>query len=105
MAARAFSRFMKFLIVLVVLVAGAVGATWMRYERFDPCVWMHQDMVAESSLPALIVTARIKAAFLLDGVTEPTPKQCLYAWWKHRFEGARASGKSDADKKDKPEKK
>jgi hypothetical protein len=92
LAARVFSRFMKFLIVLVLLAAAAVSATWVRYDSFDPCVWMEHDMVADSSLPALIVTARIKAAFLLDGVTEPTPKQCLYAWWQHRFEDAKANG-------------
>ena len=91
MAARVFSRFMKYLIVLVLLAGAAVSATWVRYNSFDPCVWMEQDMIADSSLPALIVTARIKAAFLLDGVTEPTPKQCLYAWWQHRFEDAKAA--------------
>ncbi|NKB21470.1 MAG: hypothetical protein GKS01_13325 [Alphaproteobacteria bacterium] len=89
------SRFMKFLIVLVVLVASAVGATWVRYESFDPCAWMHKDMVESSGLPGLIVTARIKASFLIDGVTSPTPKLCLYAWWQHRFEGAKNSGKTD----------
>ncbi len=93
MAARVFSRFMKFLIVLVLLAGAAVSATWVRYHSFDPCVWTEQDMLADSSLPALIVKARIKAAFLLDGVTEPTPKQCLYAWWQHRFEDAKAAGK------------
>lgn len=91
---RIFSRFMKILIVLVLLVAAAVSATWVRYASFDPCVWTEQDMVADSSLPALIVTARIRAALLLDGVTEPTPKQCLYAWWQHRFEDAKANGQT-----------
>ena len=92
--ARIFSRFMKILIVLVLLVAAAVSATWVRYASFDPCVWTEQDMVADSSLPALIVTARIRAGLLLDGVTEPTPKQCLYAWWQHRFEDAKANGQT-----------
>jgi hypothetical protein len=93
LAARVFSRFFKTLIVLVLLAGAAITATWVRYDSFDPCVWMEKDMVADSSLPALIVTARIKAAFLLDGITEPTPKQCLYAWWQHRFEDAKAAGK------------
>tara|TARA_Y100001936_G_scaffold246114_1_gene289404 strand:- start:13199 stop:13510 length:312 start_codon:yes stop_codon:yes gene_type:complete len=100
LAARAFSRLFKTLLVLVLLVAGATAATWMRYESFDPCAWMQQEMVEESGLPELIVIARIKAAFLLDGVTEPTPKQCLYAWWKHRFEGAKVSAENGADKGD-----
>jgi hypothetical protein len=92
LATRVFFRFMKFLIVLVLLIAAAVSATWVRYNSFDPCVWMEQDMISDSSLPALIVTARIRSAFLLDGVAKPTPKQCLYAWWQHRFEDAMASG-------------
>ena len=92
--ARIFSRFMKILIVLVLLVAAAVSATWVRYASFDPCVWTEQDMVSDSSLPALIVTARIRAALRLDGGTEPTPKQCLYAWWQNRFEDAKANGQT-----------
>ena len=83
---------MKFLIVLLVLSAFAVGATWVRYDSFDPCAWMYKDMVESSNLPGFIVAARIEAASLLSGVTSRTPKQCLYAWWHHRFEGAQSDG-------------
>jgi hypothetical protein len=35
-----------------------------------------------------MVEAKIRAQFLLDGVTNPTTYQCLSAWWKVRAESA-----------------
>ena len=92
MAARVFSRFMKFLIVLVLLAGAAVSATWVRYHSFDPCVWTEQDMLADSSLPALIVKARIKAAFPAGWRDRANPQAmslCLVAASFRRCQGRR----------------
>ncbi|MEM7227073.1 MAG: hypothetical protein AAF495_29165 [Pseudomonadota bacterium] len=73
-------------ITVVVLLAATV-ATYVRYQSLSPCDWMQQDMVEESELPAVVVQTRIAAAFLLDGIIEPTPMECLNAWWRYRVDG------------------
>ena len=69
---------------LVAIGLAAAIATWSRYESFDPCVWMEQDLARDSNLPRLAIRARIQAEFLLRGIGNPGPYQCLQAWWKFR---------------------
>ena len=73
---------------LAIMVA-AVIATYVRYESFDPCRWMEQDLASESGQPRLVVRARIQGRFLIDGVTNPDLGQCIMAWWKTRVDGLR----------------
>ena len=70
-----------------VLVSAAAIATYGRYESFDPCVWMEQDLATRSGLPRLVVRGRIHAGFLMEGIGDPGATQCLQAWWKFRAEG------------------
>lgn len=72
-----------------VAVAGiaATIATYSRYESFDPCVWMEQDMAHQSRLPRVVMQGRIRADFLIQGVSNPDRYQCLTAWWKFRANG------------------
>lgn len=81
------------LILIVLIIAGAI-ATYVRYGSFDPCDWMEQDLAAGSALPLIVVQGRIKAEFLLQGITDPAPQQCIQAWWKFRRDGAPAAGAS-----------
>ena len=78
---------MKAVWLVVVLALAAAGATWYRYQSFSPCDWMAQDLEAQTGMPSLVVQARIKAYFLLDGVTDPGAMECLFAWWDVRQEG------------------
>jgi hypothetical protein len=77
----------RFAVIVAGLLAAAAVATYARYESLDPCDWMEQDLVAQSGLPAVAVEIRIRAAFLLDGVTEPDAGDCLVKWWEWRREG------------------
>ena len=78
---------MKTVALIVIGIAIATSAaTYARYRSFDPCEWAVQDMAEESVLPRLAVRARIKARFLVRGITDPDPYQCLDAWWEYRAE-------------------
>ena len=76
---------------IVVIVAGllvvASIATFARYGSLHPCDWMEQDLAAQSSLPRVAVELQISAAFLLEGITNPGPGDCLVKWWEWRREG------------------
>ena len=48
---------------------------------------MTSDLVKASGLPELVVLARIRGEFLLEGVTDPDPGQCLFKWWALRRDG------------------
>ncbi len=74
-------------VIVAGLLAAAAVATYARYESLDPCDWMEHDLVAQSGLPAVAVEVRIRAAFLLDGITEPDAGDCLVKWWQWRREG------------------
>ena len=78
---------MRVLAIAVVLVLAATVATYVRYQSLSPCDWMEQDMADESDLPRVVIQARIAASFLLDGITDPTPVECLNAWWRYRVDG------------------
>jgi len=79
---------MKYALIAMGLAVAASAATYARYESLNPCDWMARDMVQQSGLPLFIIEARIRAAFLLDGITDPTPYECLSEWWKVRADGA-----------------
>lgn len=78
---------MRWLALVVVLLVAAAGSTYLRYQSFSPCDWMAQDLEAQTGLPNLVIQARIKALFLLDGIADPGPVDCLLAWWDVRQEG------------------
>ena len=78
---------MRVLTIIALLLIGAATATYARYESFSPCDWMAQDLEASSGLPELLVQARIKAHFLLEGITDPDHVDCLLAWWDLRQDG------------------
>ncbi len=78
---------MRTLLVIAILFVAASAATFARYESFSPCDWMARDLEAKTGWPSLAVEARIKAYFLLDGIVDPDPVDCLFAWWGVRREG------------------
>ena len=78
---------MKYLVVGCALLLAATVATYARYASLDPCDWMEQDMAETSGLPLLLVQARIRGAFLLDGTLDPGPTDCLLKWWDFRANG------------------
>ncbi len=78
---------MKYLVVFIGLLTFAAGATFIRYQSFDPCVWIETDMAEESDLPLIVVQSQISAYFLLDGIVTPTLQECLVGWWDFRIDG------------------
>ena len=79
---------MKYLLLIAGLAVAASVATYARYESLNPCDWLVRDATGQSGLPELAEEARIRAAFLLRGISEPGPYDCLEAWWRLRSEGA-----------------
>lgn len=79
---------MKYLLLVAALVVAAGVATYARYESLDPCVWLIRDATGQSGLPEMAEEARIRAAFLIRGITEPGSYDCLEAWWRLRSEEA-----------------
>ena len=84
---------MKILVLVLALVGAAGIATVVRYGSVHPCVWLDQDTASETGLPDLLAQARVRAAFLLDGITEPSAANCLTAWWDLKANGAKAAVK------------
>ena len=80
-------RVMRWLAILLALGVAATGATYLRYESFSPCDWMARDLESSTGLPGLIVQARIKGHFLLEGIADPDQVDCLLAWWDLRRDG------------------
>ena len=77
----------KVLFISCALLVAATAATYARYQSLHPCDWMEQDMVQTYELPALLIRARIHAAFMLDGVFDPDPGECLLKWWEFKAKG------------------
>ena len=77
----------RFAVIVAGLLVAAAVATYARYESLDPCDWLQRDLMVESGLPQVAVELRISAAFLLDGITEPGPDDCLVKWWEWRRDG------------------
>ena len=80
-------RLRSFLAVVILVAIAGTAATYVRYRSLDPCDWMAQDLTAYFDLPAAVVQAKIRADFLLQGVVEPGPQDCLLEWWRLRREG------------------
>ena len=78
---------MRLLIIVAALLVAAAAATFARYESFSPCDWMARDLESSTGLPGLIVQARIKGHFLLEGIADPDQVDCLLAWWDLRRDG------------------
>ncbi len=74
-------RGMKIAVVVGALVPTVVTATYFWYGSLDPCDWTEQDMADRSGSPRIVARAAIHAKFLLDGITEPTSRDCLRGWW------------------------
>ena len=83
----------KFLYLAAALSFAAATATFARYESFDPCVWLEHDLAEQTGLPRMVAQAQIQAEFFVEGVTNPSAKQCLFAWWDVRADGARAQSR------------
>jgi hypothetical protein len=86
-----------FLIAALAAALAAAAATWARYESFSPCDWMEHDLAASTGLPRLVVTARVRAQFLIEGVTDPDMTRCILAWWRFRADGLPADAATPAD--------
>jgi hypothetical protein len=78
---------MRYALLVIGLALAATVATYARYESLNPCDWMEQDLARQSGLPLIVVRARIRAEFLLEGITEPTAYDCLSGWWEIRADG------------------
>ena len=78
---------MKFVLIVIGLAVAATIATYARYQSLNPCDWMEQDLARQTGLPPLVVRVRIRAAFLIDGITDPDPYDCILRWWEFRAEG------------------
>lgn len=80
-------RGMKYLSIVAVLGLAAVIATFVRYESFDPCDWLEQDMTRALGMPPIVSQARIRASFMFRGIIEPTGRECLEDWWHLKAKG------------------
>ena len=78
---------MKYLAIVVALGLAAGIAPFARYESFDPCEWLEQDMTRALALPRVVAQARIRAGFLFRGIVEPTSGECLDDWWRLKAGG------------------
>lgn len=78
---------MRMALVVAGLLLAAVAATYARYQSLHPCDWMEQDLAAHYDLPLIVLQARIRAGFLLQGITDPDAADCLFEWWDLRSQG------------------
>ena len=78
---------MRILFFAALRLVAAGAATCFRYGSLHPCDWMERDLAEDSGLPLLAVQARIAAEFLVEGITEPGPSDCLFRWWEFRQNG------------------
>lgn len=77
----------RFSLASIAVILLASIATYVRYESFDPCIWMEQDLASQSGLPRLVVDAQIQSQFLIKGIVDPDIGQCVVAWWNFRLDG------------------
>ena len=71
----------------ILAVIAATAATLVQYGSLHPCTWLRVDAAEESRLPAPLVETRLRALFLLRGVTDPGPSDCITEWWRVRRRG------------------
>ena len=86
---------MRILVIVLCLAGAAAAATMVRYGSLQPCDWLDQDAAEETGLPRVVAQAQIRAAFLLEGIADPTHKDCLTAWWDLKADGAAAAAQQD----------
>ncbi len=79
---------MKYPVIALGLLLAAVVAAYVRYQSLDPCDWLERDMTQRSGMPGLVVRGRIRAEFLIQGIANPGPADCLTGWWSFRSESA-----------------
>ncbi len=77
----------RFVVIVAGLLLVAAIATYARYQSLHPCDWMEEDLAAQSSLPRVAIELQISAAFLLEGIADPSACDCLVKWWDWRREG------------------
>jgi hypothetical protein len=77
---------MRILLLILGLIAAAVVATFVRYQSLHPCDWLEKDMTAASEMPEIWVIARLRARFLVEGITDPGVLDCIEGWWSFRIE-------------------
>ena len=82
---------MKLLVLVLGLLGAAGAATLVRYGSLHPCDWLDRDAAGLSGLPDMLARARVRADFLLEGIAEPTPGDCLTAWWDLKADDAAAA--------------
>ena len=86
---------MRVLVIVLVLAGAAAVATMVRYGSLLPCDWLDHDTAKETGLPRVVAQAQVRAAFLLEGITDPTPGECLTAWWDLKADGATTAAQQD----------
>jgi hypothetical protein len=74
---------------LAIVAFAATAATYVRYQSFDACEWIAMDMAKRTSLPVMVWRGRVRAEFLLRGITDPDAADCVLAWWQERADGAK----------------
>ena len=79
---------LKYIFILIGVAIFAFGATFGRYGNFDPCDWTAQDQAEFTSLPKIFWVGRLKAKFLIQGITQPTYSDCMVVWWETQAEDA-----------------
>jgi len=79
---------LKYAVILIGIAIFASGATFGRYGNFDPCDWTAQDHAKSTLIPKIVWEGRLKAEFLVKGITQPTYSDCVLAWWESRAEDA-----------------
>ncbi len=84
MRRRATATYVSLLLVLLVV---ATAATFVQYRSLHPCDWLRVDAGRQSQLPEQLLRARLRGLFLLRGVVEPGPVDCLTEWWRVRQRG------------------
>jgi len=73
----------------VAVALAASVATYFRYHSFDPCNWMAQDIARHTGVSVILTETKVKADFLMRGITQPDPTECVLAWWKERADEAK----------------
>ena len=78
----------KTLVLLIGIAIFAAGATFGRYGNFDPCDWTTQDQADTTAVPKIFWEGRLKAKFLVKGITNPSFSECMITWWESRADDA-----------------
>ncbi len=74
------------------LVLAASIATLVQYGSLHPCTWLRVDASRQSNLPDALVEAQLRGIFLLRGITNPGPSDCVTEWWRVRRRGLPENG-------------